>query len=717
MNSKADAIDAPYPGLRPFDRHESAIFFGRGSHTATMLRLIKRKHFLAVVGSSGCGKSSLVRAGLLPAVKDGYLNGETNWKFIVVRPGDVLSTGVDPFANLAAALVSSVQPDVEKSDSADETQAYREATLRLGPNGLLDAVKDSLAGDDSAHVFVLVDQFEEIFRYRDESLSSDQKRQQQNDAVAFVDMLLSTAKAKDPRIVVSLTMRSDFLGDCDAFYNLPQAINAAQFLPPRLTRDELREVIELPLKVERFRGTIKPEVTAELLNAISDSQDLLPLLQHVLRRMWTMATPSTKSDSSAPRQITLDHYHRSGGLEDALNRHASQIYKNELTEKQRAICQRMFRCLSQPGGEGRQVRRVTTVGKVAQVSGTSAREVSEVIKPFIAPGCSFLSVTGASVDHDVLPEDSRLDISHESLIRQWDDLRTWSRDEEDAAELLQRLIQSERLFSAGRGEHLNAREVNTYDQWNERNKPNAGWATRYCDATEFKTATEFLEASREDVKKTEQAEEIRRQRELKKARQFAAVVGSVALLAIVLAVFAWWQYVDATRARDEARTAQDTAEKSATEAEQERGHALEQVGNASWQRAVTARDYELDSVRASLLFAESAKAFKAAELSGPFTSALIAAVPGARRTFPHDSDVRGALFSGDESRVLTWSEDGTARLWAISTFDNRSVEQFVLETEVRNAAEIADNGSFRLLSFDQWMQKRRELEASTLEVR
>ena len=236
MNPDAPAIDAPYPGLRPFEPHEAAIFFGRGSHTTTMLQLLEKQNFLAVVGSSGCGKSSLVRAGLLPAVADGFLNGESAWKFVIVRPGDLLGSGVDTFGNLAAQLVATLQPELalSQSEPVSETQTFREATLRMGPNGLLDAIHDALAHDDATHVLVLVDQFEEIFRYRDDSLSYDQQRQQHNDAVAFVDLLLSTAQARDPRVFVSLTMRSDFLGDCDAFHRLPQASNASQLLPPRL---------------------------------------------------------------------------------------------------------------------------------------------------------------------------------------------------------------------------------------------------------------------------------------------------------------------------------------------------------------------------------------------------------------------------------------------------------------------------------------------------
>ena len=483
MKQDAPSIDAPFPGLRPFERHEDAIFFGRGSHTTTMLRWLRKQNFLAVVGSSGCGKSSLVRAGLLPAVADGCLNGQTNWRFVIVRPGDVLSSKVDPFANLAAQLLTSLQPKLTHSDLATEMLAYREATLRIGPNGLLDAIRDSLVGENSRHVFVLVDQFEEIFRYRDNSLSRAQQRQQQNDAVAFVDLLLSTAQARDPRVFVSLTMRSDFLGDCDAFHGLPEAINSSQFLTPRLTRDELRDVIELPLQVEPLRGSIDPQVTAELLNAIGDSQDLLPQLQHVLRLMWAMAAPKGESDSNTSHHIAPHHYYKSGGLSDALNQHATFLYK-PLPPVQQRIAQRLFRCLSERNPKGQLIRRVTSVQEVSDVADVAPQEVIDAVEVFRQPGVHFLVTSPAGT----LTAATSIDISHEILLRQWGKMGEWIESENAAATRYRRLRETIRLKS-----RLVGTELLDVWRWRRIDNPTARWAQRY--GGQFKDCMDLLRKS------------------------------------------------------------------------------------------------------------------------------------------------------------------------------------------------------------------------------
>jgi len=244
-------FDTPFPGLRPFEFREAALFYGRGAHIVGMLKILRQQHFLAVVGSSGCGKSSLVRAGLLPALDRGFLGKpdtrDANWRFVIMKPGG------DPFGNLARALVGESQFEL-----SDETVASCRDTLWRGPRGLLDAI-DRFLPSETGHVLVLADQFEEIFRFTRRDRDADSHDRQfdpegLDDAIAFVDLLLSTAGKKHPRIYVALTMRSDFLGDCDAFRDLPEAINRSQFLPPRLTREELRDAIERPPQNPRFDG-------------------------------------------------------------------------------------------------------------------------------------------------------------------------------------------------------------------------------------------------------------------------------------------------------------------------------------------------------------------------------------------------------------------------------------------------------------------------------
>lgn len=326
------ASHGPYPGLPPFQQKDASRFFGRGRQINQMLERLEERRFLAVVGASGCGKSSLVSAGLLPALEKGYLmDALPHWRMVVLRPGDA------PMRNLASALHASLrQNETSESDLVGVPLTLN--TLHSGRFGLLEAITDAQLPDDT-NVLVLVDQFEEIFRYRQKDESSargaaapQSKYERQNESIAFVNLLLTAAagtgavaEARQP-VYVLLTMRSDFLGDCDQFQGLPEAINRSQFLTPRMSRDQLREAIVGPLQL--FRAEAEPGLVDRILNEIGTDPDQLPLMQHALMRIWSVACNPPDAWQTNRIVLTSAHYldPRVGGVQQALHRHAEETF-------------------------------------------------------------------------------------------------------------------------------------------------------------------------------------------------------------------------------------------------------------------------------------------------------------------------------------------------------------------------------------------------------
>ncbi|MGH9893591.1 MAG: AAA family ATPase, partial [bacterium] len=237
----------PYPGLRPFAAEDAPLFFGREAQISALLRQLEDHRFVAVVGSSGSGKSSLVRAGLLPAVREGFLLGTTDWRVLLMRPGQY------PYQGLARALDEATRPHGEapiapgEEASGAPREAKALAALRSADRGLLLALTDTEIG---AHgkVMVVVDQFEELFAFRrtgarrEDVISRDE-------AAGFVRLILRSCSDPEGRVWVVLTMRSDFIGDCEAFLGLPEAVSRSQFLVPRLDRSQMEEAIMRPGKV------------------------------------------------------------------------------------------------------------------------------------------------------------------------------------------------------------------------------------------------------------------------------------------------------------------------------------------------------------------------------------------------------------------------------------------------------------------------------------
>jgi len=222
----------PYPGLRSFEPDEDHLFFGRERQIDELLARLRRSRFLPVLGTSGSGKSSLVRSGLIPSLHSGFMvQAGSSWRIALLRPGN------DPIGNLARSLG---RPEVLGRDTgpvaaAELGQTLIETTLARSTRGLVDAVRQAHL-PETDNLLVVVDQLEELFRFKQSLQIADSR----DHALAFVKLLLEAAHQEEQPIFIALTMRSDFLGNCTEFPGLAEAINQGAYLVPRMTREERR---------------------------------------------------------------------------------------------------------------------------------------------------------------------------------------------------------------------------------------------------------------------------------------------------------------------------------------------------------------------------------------------------------------------------------------------------------------------------------------------
>jgi energy-coupling factor transporter ATP-binding protein EcfA2 len=362
------AVKRPYPGLRPFEENEAFLFFGRQIHTDELLKRLSAGRFLAVIGTSGSGKSSLVRAGLLPALHRGFLTGATSrWRIAIMRPGHA------PLDNLAKSLAEAkigppnVQELVHRS-SQGFTEAIRQTQLAPGES-----------------VLVVVDQFEELFRFERERRSQDGGAE----ASLFVSSLLEASDAFGVSVYVVITMRSDFLGDCTQFSGLAEALNTSQYLIPRHTREQRREAIERPLQI--VGANMTPRLVQRLLNDLGDAQDQLPVLQHALNRTF-----SKWKEAGSVGDIDFEHYEAAGELIGALDRHADDILK-ELPPDQQEWVERVFRCLTMFEG-GRAIRRPARFDRLCSVASGGPWRLSSTATAIPITRYSSLALAPASAE-------------------------------------------------------------------------------------------------------------------------------------------------------------------------------------------------------------------------------------------------------------------------------------------------------------------------------
>ena len=519
----------PFPGLRPYSTDECHLFFGREGQVDEILLKLSRSRFLAVLGYSGSGKSSLMFSGLLPVLYGGFVTRTgPEWHVMSVRPGTT------PILNLAEAAVDYM---ITKGSLPPEERpvhiAIASSVLRSSQNGLTELAR-MIQNDPSENVCFLIDQFEEIFRYGEDELGLAEAR---DEAHQYVNLVLTSISQQSVPVYLALTMRSDFLDRCSVFPGLTALINGSNYLVPQMTRDQMRAVIEGPIRVAG--GAITPRLVKRLLNDAGTDQDQLPVLQHALMRTWEY----WYANREAGEPIDLRHYNAIGGIAQALSLHANEAYE-ELSSREKEIAEILFKRITEKNQENRGFRRPAKLDLICELSGASESEVISVVDHFRKAGRSFLTpptsvaLTGASL----------IELSHESLMRIWTRLGNWVEEEFESAQMYKRLSEAAAMYQIGKTGLWRPPDLQLALNWQNKQRPTRAWAQRYDEA--FERAVVFLDTSRITYEAELKNQDMMRRRVLRRAHITAIILGAAAVIAILFMVFAYMKKIEADHQTD-----------------------------------------------------------------------------------------------------------------------------------------------------------------------
>lgn len=584
----------PYTGLRSFTEEESLYFKGRDLQVDQITALLEQNKFLMVTGASGEGKSSLIYGGLIPNARAGFFKAQyTNWLVADFRPER------SPVTNMAKAL----------AEAFDSQPSTIETELRRGFSSLVDLYTNSSYYSDehdqrwlqltesdrkekkrkSANLLILIDQFEEFFtnpeNFSNEALSQDSQ--------IVVNLALETARIALKRgipIYVVCTMRSDFIGQCAAFRGLPEHIGFSQFFVPRLKRKDLKQVIEEPAMLSGNR--ITQRLIERLVFDLADGIDQLPILQHALSQIWLAADHGREEmdlihyamvgGMPASELPDEDHqkfvqwfkalpeykrgYYHSTGLNKVIEIHANSLYEgaweyhNEshpekpvTKQEAKQIVALAFACLTKIDNS-RAVRNRMTVREITAIinsPGITADVVGSVLSIYREEGNAFIRPfkTEDAATHSLVA-DAVLDITHESLIRNWNKLEIWAKTEyEYYTTFLDFRAQLNRWKQSGRnsGYLLPIGPLTYFENWYSECKPNAGWINRYAETTgETGSAQSILSDTREFLTRSARKAVITRAF-MKYGTQRIVTVGAMIIM-LVMSGFYWY---DAEQKRNE----------------------------------------------------------------------------------------------------------------------------------------------------------------------
>lgn len=501
----------PFPGLRAFRPDEGHLFFGRIESTLKVVSKLKDNRFVAVLGASGSGKSSLVMSGVIPALLRENTEGKKSWSYLVFRPA------LNPVDHLAAEL-SALSAGAGFTQLTEQNVA---SSLHNRAEGLTDVV-GRIRKNLRQQIVIVIDQFEELFRFS----SAATEGMPCDDASDFIDLIVNAVQKPDQGLYIILTVRSEYVSECARFNSLTNLMNGSSYLLPQIPTDLMGAVIEEPVKLSG--ASIDRALVKVILGDVEERPGQLPVLQHLMMRLWDHW--SRLGDMSRP--VSISDYEAVGRLKGAISQHAGQALES-LDERHRYVCSRLFRAITARTDDGRELRKPERISTIAAQTGCSEQEIIGVAEVFRAPEYSFLTPS----KEIPLNGDSILDLTHESIIRLWDTLRRWMDEEEAAVKLYRNLAVAAGQYQEGNGRLWTAPDLLLALRWREESNPTLAWAEKIDPA--FERAMLFLKNSEEEYRIREEYGRKTGTENVKRSRMVAGILGLLAILSLIALGAVW----------------------------------------------------------------------------------------------------------------------------------------------------------------------------------
>jgi uncharacterized protein YjbI with pentapeptide repeats len=527
----------PYKGLSYFDCTEADanLFYGRTALTDELLEKVRSGNFLAVLGASGSGKSSVVRAGLLYQLKLGRrLSGSDTWQLKIFRPG------INPLQNLALAFVESELSDIDRaSQLAKAEELITKGTVGLG---------QLITAAQTQRIVLVVDQFEEAF-----TQCQDITKLQQ-----FFECVLGALQRDDNKLCLIITMRADFFGKCleQEYGGLTKKIQEHLVTVIPMIREELKTAIIKP--AEQVNLAVEAELVSQMIADVENSPGSLPLLQYTLTELWKQKTEE---------RLTLTMYSKLGGVRGTLQTRATEVYESLSLEEQQAT-KRIFLELTQLG-EGTEDTRRQVVQQDLVSSQYSEVVINRIIQRLADEKLVVTSTLGVAelrnenltqrrkdakvekiVQGSGYSQVAMVDVAHEALIRHWLLLRKWIEESRD-------VLRQKRKIEAVAVDWRDRRRVKDYLFHGKRLREVVDFQKQQTENLRLSDlAIEFIQAS---VRQT-------RNNRFRSVGFFLIIplVASVVLGIVIekqIRISQFWQQVDAVKGKEYSRVRIQALEK------------------------------------------------------------------------------------------------------------------------------------------------------------
>jgi hypothetical protein len=642
----------PFPGLRPFSTGESDWFFGRDVEMEEIYTKLLNNRFITLIGSSGCGKTSLINCGLIPLVRHHHIDGESEWRIISFRPGN------DPIGNLAVAI----SEELSASGQIHADWKTIQSELFDNPDGIGAALRRFISNPQQK-VLLVIDQFEELFR-----LAARGKKEIVAASVAkFVGLMVEVINQPDENIFSIISLRSDFIGESSRYHGLTHLINNSNYLVPELNPENYRRVIEGP--IINAGEKIDPQLVSALLSDLGGRPEQLPSVQHVMMRTWALWQ---KLDEPG-RPISLADYESVGKLSNAMSDHANEVYE-ELSSKGKKICEVMFKAITEKSLDYRGLRNPLSVSAIRYIAGCTGEELSEVIEKFRHSSGCFIT----PLPNIPLTDDSVIDLTQEILIRLWDRLRDWVDEEATSAGIYIRLSEASAMYQQGKTGLLKPPDLQLAINWRDQRKPTLAWAERYNPA--FERAMVYLRTSERKYIE-EEANKLRLQKKrVRKIRIIASGLAVIALFAIGYMFLSIERRAEADKLAQNAEIRLIQVVKDKERSDSSSVVAIKQRDIADSTARIASRKADEASIKVKMYEAKRLQAEREAAEALQLQSLALKQSDSARQV---------SLLSDENARMATEQKNEALRLRMLSVGKTVSVKSLLLQGQKELQALLA----------------------------
>jgi hypothetical protein len=491
----------PFPGSRPFVSAEDKFFFGREGAVSELVETLQANRFVALVGASASGKTSLIQSGIIPELLSDI---KKEWIPVSMRPGpQPMVSLIRGFQQVFPQKIS----DREVDSFLKNAQTIKEfiAEKQLG----------------NYHYYLVVDQFEELFT--GPATIRKKKRNGRNpETRQFIENLIGAVEDHDTGIHVMLSIRSDFLDICTSYRLLTDQINKSKYLLPQMSREALSLAITEP--IHQSGASVAPGFEKYLLDELEDLNPRLPFLQFALHHTWNHWVAREQPD----QPVSLEDFQAIGSVYDSWGRQLEEAY-DRLEYRQKLIGERMFKSIAFRTDQGEYIGWQSSIENIARIAQCGVEEAIEVAEVFRNTGGPILGPHGPSR----LTPESTVELSHECLIGLWDRLQQWVDEEAESILMYLKLSEAAFKYQQGKVELWKPPELQKAIAWRDLQEPNPAWGAQFDPA--FERTLVFLNTSEEEYAYNEEKKVILLKRRRLMIRSIAIVSGIAAV--VVLLVF------------------------------------------------------------------------------------------------------------------------------------------------------------------------------------